>query len=199
MKLPKETGKPPPNDHETIVTTLGTAGHGEKSDKSPPKTAANASTTTVSSPSSIPTPPSIRKPERMNRRNRRFKPATVSPTPLRIQRTRNGTPHHYPRMMRFAQAYDPGNDKPDAIDIAVATATAGTTPSVAKEVRLAVAARSKTADERAKLVTEIERNPAKFYHYIGMSDILKRILNSVSHETARASGSRPATAKSKAP
>ena len=200
-KLPKETGKPPPNDHETIVTTIGMAGDEGGLDKSPLKTAANAPIPTIPSPSpsTIPTPPSTRKPERMNRRNRNFKSATDSPTPLRVQRTRDHTPHPYPRTMRFAQAYDPGNDKPDAIDIAVATATAGTTPSVAKEVRLAIAARTKTADERAKLVTEIERNPAKFYHYIGMSDILKRILNSVNHETARASGSRPATTKSKAP
>ena len=170
-------------------------------DVNPPKTAANPLTPTIPSPflHPIPIPPSTLKTETMSRYNRNFKVTTEPPTQLRVQRTRNDTPHPYLRTSHLTPAYEPGDDRPDAIDIVVTTATAGTILDVAKEIRLAVAARAKTDSGRAKLLTEIKRNSSGFYHYIGMHDILKRTINSANDNAAGASGSQPATAKSKAP
>ena len=168
-----------------------------ESDINPPKTAANVPTP-ATPPLFLypaPIPPSTPTSEIMSRHNRNFKVTTDSPGQLRVQRTRNiyGTPHPYPRMTHLAPAYEPGDDMPDAVDIAVAT------PSVAKEIRQAVASRTKTAGGRAKLRAEIERNPSKFYYYVGIHDILKRTINSVNYNAAGASGSEPARAKPKTP
>ena len=200
-KPPKRARKPLLEDDETFIAPLGTARDEGDLDKNPPKTAASAPTPTIPSPSLFPTPtpPSTLKIEEMNRHSRNFKPVTDSPTLLRVQRTHNGTPHPYPRTVRYTPPYKPGDKMLDPIDIAVATATAAATPNVAKEIRLAVAAIAKTAHERMRLVTEIERNPAKIYCYIGMSDILKRIVKDAAYEATRTTRNRPASAKSEAP
>jgi len=200
-KLPKGAGNPPEDDLETFAGMLSIDVDEGGTDINPPNVATNAPVPTIPPPflHPIPIPPSASTTEIMSRHNRNFKVTMDPPTHLRVQRTRNGTPHPYPRITRLTPAYEPADVMPDSIDIAVAVATAGTTFDVAKEIRQAVATKTRTTGGRAKFHDMLERNPSKFFHYIGVSDILKCTVNSA---TANASGtptSGPATAKPTAP
>jgi hypothetical protein len=96
-----------------------------------------------------------------------------------------GTPYPDPKPAPLAPAFRLTRRKSfDSLDVATEVAVAGTTPSVADEIRLNVARMTGTAAKRAQLYKDVKESPNLFFNKIGMPHMADKTWKDVERSTA---------------
>lgn len=176
-KLPPGNGIPPSNDPETYVGVVSL----EIKDNGEHKSQQGEQTRRPASPIPPATPEHHTNLALITAINRRVTVYTDPDNNI----PRVGNPYH-PKALRQAPIIRcrPHTTQYGLIDVAVATTTAGTTLSVAKEIKSRMA--RITPDKREDLNQELQNNPTNFFHAIDLADILERTVKSAEKNAGKA-------------